>query len=178
MAVGPILKGNRGQLRPVEAEDALFTLNIRNDEKLTAFIPRLGGTVEGQTAWIKKQREKEGDYFYIIENTSNEPIGTLSYYDVVGKTCELGRYISYGNAFENVEAAVLPIEHIFSLGFTRIIMNNDERNDRIIRFWTKFGAEFVAKVPMDGWTAAQYALTPDLYSKKKESIHKLIGMKG
>lgn len=175
MAIGKILKGTRINLRPVEVNDAEFTLKIRNDESLTEFIPKVSGTLETQSAWIARQREKEGDYFYIIENKDGKALGTLAYYDVVGNTCELGRYISYGNAYENVEAAVLLIEYLFDSGFTKIIFNNDERNNRIIRFWKKFGVEYAEAVPMEGWTAAQYWLTPDLYSKKRESIMKLIG---
>ena len=39
------------------------------------------GDIESQKYWIRKQREKYGDYFFIIENKSHNSVGTISCYD-------------------------------------------------------------------------------------------------
>ncbi len=176
MAVSQPIIGKRAVLRCAEERDAEFTLGIRNDPKLTQFIPKVSGTLENQINWIRNQREKSGDYFFIIENRSGKPVGTISYYDVneEEKVCELGRYISVGNSLENVEAAVLLLDHIFSAGINTIVLNNDEKNEKIIRFWEKFGAKFNEKVSMNGWTAAQYFLIDEEYNIERNKIVKLL----
>lgn len=176
MAVGGTITGRRVILRPVEDHDAEFTLQIRNDEELTRYIPKVESNLERQRIWINYQRRKEGDYFYIIENLYSKPLGTLAYYDILGDTCELGRYISYGSSFENVEAATLILDVIFAGNLRRIVLNNDERNQGIISFWKKFGAVFVGSKQMEGWRAAQYLLVREEYLKKRGAIAKLLDL--
>ena len=177
MAVSMPLIGKRVTLRCAEERDAEFTLAIRNDPVLTEFIPRVKGSLEGQRAWIDRQRQKDGDYFYVVENNNGEKIGTLSFYDIDMQSgvCELGRYISYGNAMQNVEAVVLLLDYIFNkMHLKETIMNCDERNRRIIKFWERFGAVFSKTVPMGEWTAAQYRLTPEKYAAHRNETVRLL----
>lgn len=71
MAITKPILGKWITLRCAEESDAEFTLAIRNDLKLTKFIPKVNGDIESQKYWIRKQREKYGDYFFIIENKSH-----------------------------------------------------------------------------------------------------------
>ena len=177
MAVSKILSGQLVNLVPVTAEDAQFTMDIRNDEALTEFIPRIETTLEKQQNWINSQREKEGDYFYIITQTDGTKLGTAAVYDVEPENdiCEFGRYISYGNAYENVETALLALEYIFyELKIPCVMLNNDVRNKKIISFWKRFGATFDAEYDYGTWTAARYLLTCSAYEEKKDKIKGLI----
>ena len=164
-------------LRCAEEKDAEFTLNIRNDEVLTKYIPKVDSTLENQRLWIKKTLDKENECFFVYENKKGELKGTISYYDVdyENNVCELGRYISYGNAIENVEAAILLLDYLFNnLHMEKIILTPDERNKNIISFWKKFGAEFDESINMGNWSIAQYVLTIYNYNQRYKKIKSLI----
>lgn len=181
MATMQSIRGQRVNLRCVETTDAAFTLEIRNDPELTAFIPRINGNIAGQTAWIERQRNKWGDYFFLIERAGRQPIGTLAFYDMDedGKTCEVGRYISRGNALENVEAVILLLDEVFAKRkMESVRLDIDERNQKVIHFWRKFGAEFQLLAQMDGWTAARYILYREKYNKNKGEITPLFRYRG
>lgn len=177
MAVSDTLKGRVIDLIPVTTQDAQFTMDIRNDEKLTRYIPRIPTTLEKQQGWIERQRQDADDYFYIITRKDGEQVGTAAVYNVGIEPglCEYGRYISYGSAIENVEAAVLSMEFAFgTLGMTRVMMNNDVRNEKIISFWKRFGAIYDGDYDYGEWTAARYILTPEVFEQCRVSIDKLI----
>ena len=171
------LAGERVILRSAEERDAEFTRMIRRDPQLTKYIPVINGTLEDQIAWLRRQREKEDDYFFVVEERGGKSIGTISCYDIDEQAaiCEIGRYISYGNALENVEAALLLLDFVFnSIHMKSVIMNCDERNQAIINFWIRMGAVFAEKISMGAWTAAQYRLTAEGYEKRRPGIMKLI----
>lgn len=177
MAVSDRLEGKNIILDPVSVEDAKFTMDIRADEALNEFIPCFDTTEEKQRAWIESQRAKAGDYFYIIKSKSGEKRGTCAIYDVDTKEdiAEYGRFISYGNALENVEAALLVIQYAFAeLGITRIMLNNDARNKRIISFWRRFGAEYDGDYDYGTWTAARYIITKAGFESSRAKIDKML----
>lgn len=176
MAVSKVLSGELVQLVPVEDEHAQFTRQIRSDPELTQFIPALHNTLQEQRAWIARQREKDGDYFYIIADKAGQPLGTVAVYDIDAENdrCEFGRYISRGNALQNVEAAILLLDYIFAEHAGCVDFMNDQRNKKINSFWKRFGALYQADRPMDGWTAAHHSLTREDYQARRESLIKLV----
>ena len=177
MALREPMTGVRVTLRCAEEGDAEFTRMIRRDPQLTKYIPVIQGTLEDQICWLRKQREKKDDYFFVIEEHSGKSIGTVSCYDIDTESavCEVGRYISYGNSMENVEAVLLLLDFVFGdLRMKSVILNNDERNHGIIGFWKKMGASFTESIPMGSWTAAQYRLTAEAYEMKRPGVMRLI----
>lgn len=177
MASTDVLYGELVDLKCADSEDAQFSLDIRNDPSLTEFIPKVQGSLEGQIQWIEKERISDDSYFFIILNKNGERIGTASIYNIdkTNKICEFGRYISYGNALENVETALLILNFAFSeLNMEKVIFNNDERNLKIISFWKRFGASLINIVEMEGWKAAQYVLFREDYHIKRERIIPLL----
>lgn len=181
MAIMQTIVGQRVRLRCVEPADAAFTLAIRNDPDLTEFIPKVSGGIAEQTVWIERQRDRPGDYFFVIERPEGQLVGTLAFYDVnlEKKLCEVGRYISRGSALENVEAAVLLLDAVYGRdGMDAVILNIDERNQKVIHFWKKFGAEFDTLSPMDGWISARYILYRERYQGNREKITALLKYRG
>ena len=177
MAVTEPLVGKWATLRIADESDAQFTLNIRNDPKLNRFIPAVNGTVESQVLWIQKQRARDFDCFYVIESAGGERRGTVSFYDLdpENSACELGSYISYGNAMENVDAAVLILDRIFDrLKLKTVVLNIDENNSKVIKFWQRFGAELSGSVSMEGWVSDCYLLTAEGYSEHRSRIAALL----
>lgn len=177
MAIIEPIAGKRINLRCAEASDAEFTLSIRNDPELTRFIPRVNSDYETQKKWIVSQQDASDSCFLVYERKNHECIGTISYYDfdTLAKKCEIGRYISYGTAMENVEAVLLLLDYLFEeTDINEVTLNNDAQNNRIIKFWEKFGATFNTRISMNGWIAAQYKLTKESYYVKREKILALL----
>lgn len=177
MAICETLKGKYIDLVVADIEDAEFTLGIRNNPELTKYIPIIEGTVENQKKWISTQRGKDFDVFFVIKKQDGESVGTLSYYDYnkEDNACEIGRFISYGNAFENIEAVLLMLDLLFErMGLTQVIMNTNESNGPVISLWSRFGAVFNKEEIMTGWTSAQYILSKDAYLLHRCSIAKLL----
>ena len=90
-------------LRSADIDDAEFTLSLRKNPELTRYMPTLNLTVVQQRAWIESQRSKENDYFFVVRNLLNQPVGTVSLYNMQGKIAESGRLVLIGNALENAE---------------------------------------------------------------------------
>lgn len=178
MAFCETLIGKYVDLVTANVGDAKFTLDIRNNPNLTRFIPIIQGTIENQKNWISKQIDKPFDVFFVIKKHNNqECIGTLSFYDYEqeNNSCEIGRYISHGNAFENIEAVLLLLDKLFITdGLSRIMLNIHEDNQPVISLWTRFGAVFNSKEDMGNWYSAQYFLYKEAYLEYRGTVAKLL----
>ena len=115
MVYDGIIEGKYVNLRSVEEKDAEFTLSLRQDPILTKYLPKLDITLEQQVNWIKNQRVKEGDYYFIVENKEGERIGVLGVYDVNENHGETGRIAIVGTAFESIEAQLLSFVFSFDI---------------------------------------------------------------
>ena len=115
MVYNGILEGKYVNLRSVEEKDAEFTLSLRQDPILTKYLPKLDITLEQQINWIRKQRVKEGDFYFLVEKKDGERIGVLGVYDVEGNHAETGRIAIVGTAFESIEAQLLSFVFSFWL---------------------------------------------------------------
>ena len=99
-----LLEGRYVDLRSVDENDAEFTLKIRQDPEFTKFLPKIENTLEQQKNWIRYQRNKEGDYFFVVQNKAGERIGTIGLFDVTDVQCEGGRVAVGGSALAILEA--------------------------------------------------------------------------
>lgn len=122
-------------------EDAPFALAIRQDPKMTKFLPRLDITVDQQIAWIRRQREMEGDYFFIVRK-NDERVGVVGLYDFRGgDTSGIGRVAMKGGFLANREAFLLVMRFGFkTLGLKTFSDWVYAENDRAIKFFNFFGA--------------------------------------
>lgn len=141
--IGKKIEGRYINLLPATVEDAVFTRNIRMDSRFSKYFPKMENTVEDQINWIKKQREKTGDYFFVVWDKKGNRIGTIGLYDYDGETCEAGRLAIDGNAFQSIEAQILSFEYAFNiLCVKRTISYIFEDNERALRFSKSFGGTF------------------------------------
>lgn len=138
-----VVAGRYVELRSATAEDAEFTLSIRQDPEFSKFLPRLDNTIEQQRNWIASQRNKPGDYFFVIWDKEGNRIGTISLYDVEGDVCESGRLAVRGNAFQSIEAQMLSFKFAFEeLKLKEVVSYIYADNDRALRFNKQFGGVF------------------------------------
>ena len=122
-------------------EDAPFALAIRQDPNMTKFLPRLDISVEQEIEWIRRQREQEGDYFFIVRNKKNERVGVLGLYDFRGDTAGIGRVAMKGGFHANREAFLLTMRFAFKkLGLKKLDDWVYAENVRAIKFFQFFGA--------------------------------------
>lgn len=141
MAITKSIAGKYVDLISCTEEDADFTRGIRKDPEFVKYLPLIDNTLDQQKAWIRSQREKTGDYFFVVWNKKQERIGTISIFDVFENPPKAGRLALKGNAFENIEAQYLSFDFAFNT------LNLDElwgfiyaENQRAIRFAEIFGA--------------------------------------
>ena len=141
MAVTEPIVGRYVDLRSCTEDDAEFTREIRRDPEFVKFLPKIDNTIEEQKEWIRHQREKEGDYFFVVWDKEGNRIGTISIYDVHGNRAESGRLAIKGdNAFQGIEAQCLSFRFAFdTLGLECIDAYIYADNERAIRFNKQFG---------------------------------------
>ncbi len=107
------LEGKYVTLRSVEESDAEFVLSVRNDPRISKYLPPLNVTVEQQRQWIAKQRADKDSYYFLWLSSNGTPIGTISLYNIDGNHSEMGRVCSIGEPAANVEAFVLFLDFVF-----------------------------------------------------------------
>ncbi len=134
------IEGKYVTLRSCTEEDAEFTLGIRQDPDFVDCFPPLDITLDQQKAWINKQREKPGDYFFVVWDKDGNRIGTISIYGVEGKRAESGRLAIKGtNPFQALEAQILSFRFAFGeLGLECIDAYIFADNERALRFNKQF----------------------------------------
>ena len=134
--------GNYVTLRSIKESDAIFALSIRQDERMTRYLPRLNISLEQQIEWIHKQQKTEGDYFFIVwRNKENSRIGTIGLYDVKNGRGETGRLAMTGVALESIEAEFLLQKFGYdTLGLHELYSYIFPENKSALRFSGLFGA--------------------------------------
>ena len=138
------LEGKYVTLRSVEESDAEFILSVRNNPRISRYLPPLNVTIEQQQQWISKQREDKDSYYFLLETPSGTPIGTLGIYDIVGDHGECGRSCCIGEPFMAVEAGTLLTDFIFNtlkLAYTTIWVY--EGNKPVIALNQSYGYEWI-----------------------------------
>lgn len=143
MAITEPIEGRYVDLRSCTEDDAEFTRAIRKDPEFVKFLPAIDNTIDQQKAWIRKQREKNGDYFFVVWDKKDNRIGTISVYDVNGTHAESGRLAIKGNnAFQGIEAQILAFRFAFgNLKLECIDGFIFADNERAIRFNKQFGGK-------------------------------------
>lgn len=153
MAVTEPIRGRYVDLLSCTEDDAAFTRAIRKAPEFVKFLPVIDNTIEQQRTWIRRQREKDGDYFFVVWDKEGNRIGTISIYNVHGNRAEGGRLAIKGrNAFQGIEAQLLSFRFAFGkLGLECIDGFIFADNDRAIRFNKQFsGCQYPPEINQDG----------------------------
>lgn len=138
-----IISGEYVELKSATVDDAEFTLALRKDPDFVRFLPAIDNTIEQQQAWIRSQREKPGDYFFVVWDKEGKRIGTISIYGVHDGRAESGRLAIKGDyAFQGIEAQILCFRFAFeTLGLEYVDGFIYADNERAIRFNRQFGGK-------------------------------------
>jgi len=135
------IKGNFINIRSVQENDSEFILSLRLDSKLNKYLNKVENDIEKQRKWILNQQNRKDDYYFLITDKNNNPIGTISLYNVENKQGEFGRWILKGNSLQSIESVLLLHEFGFNnLSLNLIYSNTVIENKKIISFHKNFGA--------------------------------------
>ena len=161
-------------IRAVEKNDADFIIKIRNDETKNQFLHKTSTDIDAQYEWIEKQRQRDGDYYFIISSQDGSPVGLASLYDYEKETgkIQFGRWISWGDALQNVETVILLFDLAFSkLGVSEIYMMVEEENKQVRNFWKRFGGQHYGLVNEGESLQDKTVITSDDYADiRKKNI--------
>ena len=134
------IEGKYVYLKSVLEKDAEITLKMRLDVSKTKFLHPVENNLQKQQEWIRKQNQREDDYFFLAYNRKNEPIGTIGVSEIKDNIGHLGRLLSYGNVFESFELYYLSLTFCFdTLKLKEIWGDTDPENLSAINFTKKFG---------------------------------------
>ena len=171
------IEGLTVRLRSVKESDAEATHKMRMDASKVKYMHKISGTVEDQRAYIRNQRQKQGDYLFLVTDLEGNPIGMRGIYDVTEDSAESGRTIGYGDAFQNMEALLLGIDFAFDvLGVKTVYMDAAADNSSVRGIQVQIGAkeykrEFLADL---GYEYVFSTLTKEDYDTCREKIMKMI----
>lgn len=171
------IKGKTIILRIADAEDAEFTLKIRQDTTNTVHIPALYVDYNQQLKWLDEQKNSNDSYFFVITRLTGERIGTFSLYNIVGDIGETGRMIIRGNQLETLEACILFHDFAFEIAkMNRLYSEIESDNYAAIGLANKVGAKEVDRFINSKNNASMVRMeaTRDDYYLKRNKLVTLI----
>lgn len=103
------------RLRPVRIEDAQFIVDVRLEDKdRNRFINTISEDVRLQEEWINRYLERDGDYYFVIENKlTGDKEGLVGIYDLVDGKAEWGRWVVKKGSLCTVESLFLVFQVAF-----------------------------------------------------------------
>ena len=71
------------QMRPIDNDDAEFTLMLRNDNKLNSYLNKTSNEINDQIAWLENYYKKNDDFYFVIERIKDKrQEGLIALYDI------------------------------------------------------------------------------------------------
>lgn len=164
-------------MRSVVPDDAQATFYMRSDASKTKYMHAVSGTVEDQRNYIIGQQNKPGDYLFTVFDYSNKIIGMRGIYNVTEESCDSGRTIGYGDAFQNMEAIILGLDFAFdTLGVKKVYMDAAADNKSVRGIQIQLGAKEYKRGYIEGFDYENVSsvLEKEDFIKSRKKIISLI----
>ena len=175
MACTEVIEGRYVDLRSATIEDAEFTLAIRQAPEFSKWLPRIDNTIDQQRAWIERQREKAGDYFWVVWDKTGNRIGTISVYDVEGDCAETGRLAMRGNALQSLEAQLLSFQYAFyKIGLKKTVDYIYADNVRAMKLTLQFGGKTERMEERDGRSTYKMIIDKVAFENAEQTIKRFL----
>jgi RimJ/RimL family protein N-acetyltransferase len=169
-------RGELVSLRPVTRDDAQFILDLRTDEILGRHLHKTSPELDAQIAWMERYFERQGDWYFIIEETSSGvPVGTVAIYDADARTAaEWGRWIVRPGAMAAPESALLLYCVAFDdLRFDSVYCRTREANSHVVSFHDAVGLERVGtELDDEGEVLVRQRLTKARWDDVRASLER------
>lgn len=177
MIYDEIINGKTIIIRSTTVDDAAFIVDIRNDEEKNRYVHPVANDIPTEIRWIEKQRKLEGDFFFtIIRKNDGNLLGNVAIYNInKNNNCgELGRWVSYGTAVENLETILLVHDFAFGiLGLDYVYTKTLSCNKCVANFWQRFGGNGEEKI-IDGISYYYNSISSEKFNSIKEYYNKLL----
>lgn len=151
------IEGYGYRLRPVKLSDAQFIVNVRlEDAERNQFIHTVSDDVHLQEEWIRNYFEREGDYYFIIENRlTGHSEGLMAIYNVANDRGEWGRWVVRKGSFAAAESVILLYRVAFEqVGLKELYCRTIKENAAVVAFHNSAGEHIrqtlTAYVELDG----------------------------
>ena len=136
------IEGFGYRLRPVKLSDAQFIIDARlEDAERNRFIHTISTDVSAQENWINNYFEREGDYYFVVENRiTGQPEGLIGVYDVKDGRAEWGRWVIKKDSLAAVESVDLAYRAAFEkIGLEELYCRTVQDNVEVVSFHESIG---------------------------------------
>ena len=138
------VEGEAFRLRPISTDDAAFIIKLRTDPELGKHLHATSPSVDDQIAWTRRYYERQGDWYFIVEQVSNgESHGAVAIYNykAANTSAEWGRWILKRGSLAALESASLVYDAGFDrLGLTLMYSRTEDVNQHVVSFHTSLGS--------------------------------------
>lgn len=144
--------GKNINLVKVSVDDASFILSLRTDPNLSQFLSPVENDMDKQKLWLQKALLRKDEYYYLIKNKKNIPIGTIRIYDVKDNIFCWGSWIVIPKyrKYASFESIFLLYKFAFvDLGFSETNFDVRKENEKALNFYLRFGAKVVSEDDQD-----------------------------
>lgn len=146
------IEGKYTNIREVEISDAEFILSLRCDEKKSRFLHKTEYNIEAQQNYIKSKKGLSNEWYFIIEDKNNIPIGTYRIYDLKEDSFCIGSWLMVDGATpeQALEGEYLVKMFAFEqTGFQKFHFDVRKDNKKVLRFHKMFGAKQTGETELD-----------------------------
>jgi RimJ/RimL family protein N-acetyltransferase len=138
-------------LRDATINDAAFIVELRTNEKKSAYISKTANDVNRQEAWLEKYSKDCEQVYFVILSKEQERVGTVRLYDIQGDSFCWGSWVLKDGAANSyaIESALLVYHFGLSLGFNRAHFDVRKGNQSVWKFHERFGAIRISETNED-----------------------------
>lgn len=163
------ISGKNINFREIEISDAAFVLQLRTDLEKSRFIHKTENDLQKQIEYIQNYKNKDQEWYFIIESKTGEPLGTYRIYDVIDNDdfCT-GSWIIKSGAPVNVaiESTLLVFDFgFYTLGCSKAHFDSRKENYNVRAFNEKMMHATIKKVEEEtGDVAVFYSFSKENYA--------------
>jgi RimJ/RimL family protein N-acetyltransferase len=160
------------QLRLVTEEDAAFIVSIRTDKRISRYLSVVSSDENQQRLWIWEYKKREAaneEYYFIVMDEGQRPIGTVRLYDFVDTSFSWGSWVIIPDApvYSAIETVIAVYDFGFrGLGFVQSHFAVRNENVGVLRFHKRFGAELVSEDHLE----CRFKLTREQFEIRRSKL--------
>ena len=135
--------GHAFQIRSVAPGDASLVIDLRADGTgRSRYLNPIDPSAESQINWIAAQRNRPGDFYFVVENLqTGVRDGLIGLYDISEGRAEWGRWIIREGSLATLESVLLIGRLAFNtFGLDEVYCRTKSKNTAVVNFHDSLGA--------------------------------------